>query len=101
MGTLFEQLQSMLAGSVAPSHLNVGEAYVVHQNLTAYYYLRSKCALFAHHSQAPDLKAWWHDAREKVEKRIPQLEAQLDKYGVPRPQSFPVTTELTDEFLAI
>lgn len=98
---MFEQLQNLVDAVSPPTHANVGETYTLHQFLAAYYYLQAKCALYEHHSQSPALKQWWKDALAKTQSRTVELEAEADRLGVPHPRSLPVTTELTDEFMAI
>lgn len=98
---MLEQLQAIFNTLNSPTHPHVGEAYQVNQALAAYYFLRSKAALYVHHCQAPALKGWWQDAAVAIQERIGQLEAQSDRLGIPRPPTMPSATDLTDQFMAI
>ncbi len=98
---MFEMLQSLLDRVTPPAHPHVGEAYLLHQSLSAYYYLRSKCLVFSHHAQAPDLKKWWEEALKAVEDRIGQVEQLAEQRGIPTPPSVPLKEDLTDQLMAL
>lgn len=100
---LLENVMRMLTSTAGttPSHVSVGEAFILHQTMAALYYLRVKCRLFEHHTQSSHLKEWWGDAIKATELRIGELQQLLDKHGVPAPQSLPVVDDLTDQFMAL
>lgn len=98
---MLEQLQTFLGAANPQVHANVGETYFLNSTVAAYYYLRAKCVLFAHHCQSSELKDWWNDAARQTQERLKELEEYADRMGVPRPPSIPVSTEMTDHFMAV
>jgi hypothetical protein len=97
---MLEQLQGVLSLLNPPPNAHVGEAFMLTQSLSAYYYLRCKSTLFAHHCQSPELKAWWKQAEEIIGKRIDSHVELMTKLGIPLPPSVPVTNELSDQLMA-
>lgn len=98
---VLEQLKMLIGAMNPPTHPHVGEAFLCHKSLTAYYYLRVKCALYERHSQSPELREFWHDAMVRAEQRIKQLETIMDDLGIPKPPSMPLAGELTDQFMVL
>lgn len=98
---MLDTLKTMLSVNVGPSHATLGEAYLLHQSLAAYYYLKVKMLLFARHSQTPELKEWFETAAAAAEERIPRLQATMNSRGIPLPPTMAPSTELTDQFMAV
>lgn len=98
---MLETLQSVLNLMNPPTHPNVGEVYLLHQELSAYYYLRVKSHLYEGHCQSSDLKQWWADARDRLDGRIQEITDLMNNLGIPLPASLPAVTELDDQFMAL
>lgn len=98
---MLDSLQAVLARMNPPAHAHVGEAYLLHQTMLAYYYLRAKCVLFAGNCQSPELKDWYHQALAATEARIDTLERLMERLGVPLPATIPVSQHLNDQFMAL
>ena len=85
-----------------PPHANSGEAYMLHQSLSAFHFLRAKAYMYEAHCQDPALKTWWHKARaDAFETYIEQHITIMNQLGVPLPPSMPMMNELTDQFMAV
>lgn len=80
---------------------NAGEAYHLHQSLSAYYYLRSKMAVYLAQCRDEQLKAFVENVNELLRERIDRHVAIMEKLGVPLPQSIPESSALTDQLIAL
>jgi spore coat protein CotF len=97
---MLEELLSGISPAVAWPP-NAGEAYHLHQSLSAYYYLRAKMVVYVAQCQDKALKAFLEKISEILKERIERHVALMNKMGVPLPQSVPESTELTDQLIAL
>lgn len=94
-------LDELLSVFNPPPHPNVGEAYFLHQTLSAFYFLRAKALLYEAHCQSDDLRNWWKKACEGAfEPIIKEMTELMQKHGLPLPPSLPEANSLTDQFMA-
>jgi hypothetical protein len=84
-----------------PPHANVGEAFMLHQSLAAFYFLRAKALLYEANCESRELKDWWQKARKDAfDPYIEEHIAIMKKLGVPLPATLPDMTKLNDQFIA-
>ncbi|MGE5674267.1 MAG: hypothetical protein ACM3XM_10320 [Mycobacterium leprae] len=85
-----------------PPHANIGEAYMLHESLAAFYFLRAKSIIYETHCQSAALKSWWEKARVGAfDKLIDRHVGLLKEFGVPLPGSMSEMTDLNDQFMAV
>lgn len=95
-------LASLFPNLLTPPQPNLGEAFMLHQTLQAFYFLRAKSVLYEAHCESEELKHWWHVARTKAfEPYIEELTSMMSSLGLPLPPSLPELTDLTDQFMAL
>lgn len=96
---VFETLMSLLG---APPQAHIGEAFMLHESLAAFYFLRVKALIYERHAQSEALQNWWHKARMGAfEQYIRQHSDIMTKLGLPMPATLPETSEITDQFIAM
>ena len=93
-------LEALLSMLKTPPQPNTGEAYILHQSLSAFYFLRVKAHIYEAHSGDEELKVWWRKAHGAFEKYIEQHEALMKELGIPLPAKLPESPDLTDQFIA-
>jgi hypothetical protein len=82
---VFQELQAIWSMMNPPDEVRVSEAFMLHQSLAGYYYLRRKFAIAAKNCKAADLKEWLEEGQEAVEHRIQTYRERLTALGIPAP----------------
>jgi hypothetical protein len=96
-------LEELLSGLIPTVEWppNAGEAYHLHQSLSAYYYLCAKMTVYIAQCQDEELKALLEKISDILKGRTERHVELMDKMGVPLPQSVPESTDLTDQLIAL